>query len=620
MMSISIDTNSGTIGFVQFHQPSIPSGTYSVQVIQTLNIQGQSSQPDPFTITRTFTIAGERFAIKPDDVQAVFPPSGSLGEYANVLPHIIFTRSTFPWERQAEAGTTPWLALLLFEDGEKPAPQIITLGNLTTSSARYPSFQLENGQTNDDLVTVIDVPTHLLLSIMPNANATDLLAHVRIAENADTSQSEQAVLIGSRLPVRGGTSTVHLVSLENRYLSGSFNYQGASNNDLIRLVSLYSWSFSCVAEEESFQGLLHNLDHGALRLPVNSNPEVEKLLAAGSVLLPHTFRQSGKSVSWYHGPLAPAANTLTVSLPIRSSDELVRYNPTTGIFDISYASAWELGRLLALQSKQFSTNLYLWKRTAVQQMRGTAQQSLAISLPLQLSATNQNELFQSISLWFASLSLLTGVPFNYLVPDERLLPRESVLFFWLDHLWIDCLLDGAFSIGRVTSSDYDYDQGLGNTNNPARQPNAQVTGFLLRSDLVSGWPNLVLNGYDSSGNPLPILRTDYRAPDVLLCLYTGELSRLIISQKPETLHFGLDQDNQTPPGFFKILRDQQGDEQPKTLTLSSVPWIQESDRVLDIATLAKEIGSTTSVTPFTSAQFAFQMIESATQVSFQRSA
>jgi hypothetical protein len=129
-----------------------------------------------------------------------------------------------------------------------------------------------------------------------------------------------------------------------------------------------------------------------------------------------------------------------------------------------------------------------------------------------------------------------------------------------------------------------------------------------------------LNGYDSSGNPLPILRTDYRAPDVLLCLYTGELSRLIISQKPETLHFGLDQDNQTPPGFFKILRDQQGDEQPKTLTLSSVPWIQESDRVLDIATLAKEIGSTTSVTPFTSAQFAFQMIESATQVSFQRSA
>ncbi len=620
-MSTSIDAESGTIGFVQFHQPAIPPGTYSIQVTQTVTIQGQNTQPPLFSITRAFTVAGERFAIKPDDVQAVFPPSGSLGDYANVLPHIIFTRSTFPWERQSETGTTPWLALLLFEDGEKPVPQILTLAALTTSSARYPSVTLENGQSSSDPVTVIDLTKSLLQKIMPAANATDLLAHVRVADNADGSQSEQAVLIGSRLPVGGGTSTLHLVSLENRYNAGSFDYQGAGDNDLIRLVSLYSWSFSCVAEEESFQGLLHTLDHSALRLPVNVNTEVEKLLAAGSVLLPHTFRESGKSVSWYHGPLAPAPNTQTASLPIRSADELVRYNPTTGLFDISYAAAWELGRLLALQSKQFSTTLYLWKRTAIQQLRQAAQQAQAISLPLPVSSTNQDELFQSISTWFAGLSLLMGVPFNNLIPDERLLPRESIRFFWLDHLWIDCLLDGAFSIGRVTSSDYTYDQGLASANNPAHQPNAQVTGFLLRSDLVSGWPDLILNGYDSAGNPLTILRTDYRAPDVLLCLFPGEVDRLMISQKPETLHFGLDEDNETPPGFLKILRDPQGDEQPTTLTLavSDLPWMTGSTRVLDIAALASKIASKTGITPFTSAPFAFQMIESATQVSFQKS-
>jgi hypothetical protein len=617
-MSVSNVTDSATIEFLQFHQPALAAGTYQVTITQDVKIQGKSAQQIPFTLERTFTVAGERFAIKPDDIQAVFPPSGGLGDYANVLPHIIFTRSTFPWERLTGSGTTPWLALLLFEDQEKPAPQTVKLGDLTTSSAHYPAFQVENGQTNDDLVTVIDVKKSLLQRIMPAANATDLLAHVRRGKNVDGSDSEQAVLIGSRLPVGGGTSTVYLVSLENRYSNGSLDYQGAGDDDLIRLVSLYSWSFSCIAAEESFQGLLNNLDHGPLRLPVNTNTEVEKLLAAGAVLLPHTFRESGKSVSWYHGPLAPATNTLTAGLPIRCADELVRYNPTTGIFDVSYASAWELGRLLALQSKQFSTTLYLWKRAYVQQLRQTAQQSLAITLPLSLKATSQDELFQSIRLWFTNLSLLTGVPFNYLVPDERMLPREAIRFFWLDHLWIDCLLDGAFSIGRVTSSDYTYDQSMDSADSPASQPNAKVTGFLLRSDLVSGWPELVVNGYDSSEHLLSALRVDYRAPDVLLYLFDGELSRLVISQKPETLHFGLDQDTHTPPNFFKVLRDSQGDEKPETLTLSALPWLQADARVLDISNLAQAIASMTGTTPFTSAQFAFQMIESAVQVSFQK--
>jgi hypothetical protein len=55
---------------------------------------------------------------------------------------------------------------------------------------------------------------------------------------------------------------------------------------------------------------------------------------------------------------------------------------------------------------------------------------------------------EDLSKWLGRLRLLKGVPFNYLVPDERMLPPESIRFFYLDMNWVDSLLDGAFSIGR----------------------------------------------------------------------------------------------------------------------------------------------------------------------------
>ena len=49
-------------------------------------------------------------------------------------------------------------------------------------------------------------------------------------------------------------------------------------------------------------------------------------------------------------------------------------------------------------------------------------------------------------------------PFHYLVPDERILPAESIRLFQVDPIWIECLVDGAFSIGRVSQSDQKHDQ------------------------------------------------------------------------------------------------------------------------------------------------------------------
>src|SRR4028118_1324604 len=103
------------IQFIEYHQPSLQTGKYNIQVTQTIESSKVDNQ-NPFTTgLKTFYVAGERFILNPQDIHAVFPPAGSLGDHSNVLPHIILNRSTLPWERTINGSSTTltcWLVLL----------------------------------------------------------------------------------------------------------------------------------------------------------------------------------------------------------------------------------------------------------------------------------------------------------------------------------------------------------------------------------------------------------------------------------------------------------------------------------------------------------------------------
>jgi hypothetical protein len=428
-------------------------------------------------------------------------------------------------------------------------------------------------------------------------------------------------------------STAHLVSVEGRYNAKGFDYQGAGENDLIRLVSLQSWSFACINPQQSFKELLTQLNRepSVLRLPNIGVAAANEYLALGSLPLWHGLRQGRRTVSWYHGPLAPAENTLTKNdhLPARAADELIRYSPATGMFDVSYASAWELGRLLALQSKTFSVGLYNWKRAHAQQLR-QIEEGLLHDSPLDGGSGQEPiKIPPDIAGWFKRLSLLEGVPFNYLVPDERLLPPESIRFFQLDWLWIECLLDGAFSIGRVTAADHRRDSEVKST---AANPHAKVSGALMRSEVVSGWPGLLVDGFNEDKKlnlkkKLNLLRMDRLSANILLCLFEGDVTSVDFHLRPETAHFGLDQQEGPSSDFYeklcKNLRDQQGDVSGlPSQKIDKIPWRQPLLGTIDVSTLAKTIKANINGngSSFTSAQFAFQMIESSEKVSFHLTA
>jgi hypothetical protein len=75
-----------------------------------------------------------------------------------------------------------------------------------------------------------------------------------------------------------------------------------------------------------------------------------------------------------------------------------------------------------------------------------------LSSPAAMQTTLEDDgnavLPDDLATTLAELRLLCGIPYNYLVPDERMLPPESIRFFHLDMDWVNALIDGAYSIGR----------------------------------------------------------------------------------------------------------------------------------------------------------------------------
>jgi len=100
------------------------------------------------------------------------------------------------------------------------------------------------------------------------------------------------------------------------------------------------------------------------------------------------MRQGEKTVSWYRGPLVPLNydKPKQIQEPVSCADELLRYDPDTGLFEVTYAAAWQLGRLLALQNQSFALALNRTRKT----LRAEAE--------LQMREAELNELRKKLAL------------------------------------------------------------------------------------------------------------------------------------------------------------------------------------------------------------------------------
>ena len=167
----------------------------------------------------------------------------------------------------------------------------------------------------------------------------------------------------------------------------------------------------------------------------------------------------------------------------------------------------------------------------------------------------------------AELRLLHHVPFSYLVADASLLPPESIRFFYLDRNWTDAVIQGVLSVGTFTAADRrqleelmpiihdEVDEAERALRRPTGEERledrgAAITGFLLRSKLVSGWPGLHVRAYrsdrqddddiipESDPDRLKVLRLERLAPAVLLVLFDGVPAVVHVEEPRQGIQFG----------------------------------------------------------------------------------
>lgn len=397
--------------------PPFRSGDdYHVRVGQYLYESDRAARIDstdylPRNQRQHFTVIGPRFRLMPDDIHSVSPPANGEGPFAARLPQIVLRRRTLPWERRTSDTDedTPWMALLLFEESE------IESGHVVLHSPPSMTVQQAVGSSNSTLkranlsgvgtqgaqpCLAVDISAGLLPLIMPKADEVQLLAHVRQVNTRDKELLGMdkdgwfAVVVGNRLPTPDRAHVACLVSLEGHagHLPTEMDVEAAMRTEpfenvtatptnastvFTRFVVLAQWQFHCWGERD-FEGTarrLHRLG-GVGMLGVNqematggrTSSRYQVALDSGHVPLQHQTRNGEQTIAWYRGPMTPVGVTPDRSVgPFHSADQARRIDPETGLENLGYAAAFEIGRLLALSDKQFAVALMQWRRIAHQQ-------------------------------------------------------------------------------------------------------------------------------------------------------------------------------------------------------------------------------------------------------------
>lgn len=268
------------------------------------------------------------------------------------------------------------------------------LGSKETTSVIFPTKE-----------KLLDVFTDADGSLAP-LNALQMLSHVRHVNNKgmpdyDPTQATYysvvvANMTGTPMETVLTTQMVHLVSIEHLDTTITAGLKGPS--DRIGLISLFSWVYACVPESVDFATTMEALAATAqpLRAPdtvlqtlaTNINLEKDAATKAGmkelNKRLQHGYTISRwrtatgeESVAFNRGPLVPVhlpspfqdarSSPPSAPVPHQPSDQwpvtsmtgknYQIFDKVTGILDATYASAWSLGKLMAISDGTFTAAL-----------------------------------------------------------------------------------------------------------------------------------------------------------------------------------------------------------------------------------------------------------------------
>jgi hypothetical protein len=385
-----------TIQFFDGVFPQLKASTYEAQLQH--EVSGGPAGAPSFSASRKFTVEAPQFAIDPGAIVSTYPPDGSVGDYGSVLPFVVLDDETLPWERslvqhEEQPGAddpTPWMALLVLEDDDlvlmSGQTELLASGPVAKLLEPTPGVFLPKVELPDESVVAraITIKGERFGAMMPTSTDIVHLAHCRRVSTG-VEQGVAAVVVANRLPEAPAGDRVyraHLVSLEGLRdaitpaAEPPERQEGGGPMD-VTLISLASWSFTSTKEGAPFESLVQGLIESqapspglSVPVPIGASPlpsvpaPVSARLADGYVPLEYGLPSGEATVAWYRGPLTPVVPQPLSAPAAKGSDALLIYSAAEGVFDVSYAAAWQLGRCLGLADSAFTDALGSYRQAA----------------------------------------------------------------------------------------------------------------------------------------------------------------------------------------------------------------------------------------------------------------
>ena len=452
--------NPGQMYLYDAVTPPLQDGSYRLTAQTNVTFSGDANPQDLPEKDAYFNIEGPRLRIAPNEVGGVFPPRNGHGSFSDSVPHIALYRRTLPWERKLDSQgliptpkrangdsppnptpgslgflAAPWMALLVFEEGEYTIYQ-----NLPLDQVVPPDAFRRLGSPANITCDAVEASPFLVASIMPSYDELSLLAHARQVNvndrelSAGSSDGWFSVVMSNRLPTPNAKCRACLVSLEERVdlvpadppptfqriidvgvdvapaaapdrAAGAVVRDGSAAGigklatavgpgafqvflQPVRMVLLYSWQFECIGPG-TFEDLMQCLNVSMFGVPQDQgHPPITD---TGHLRLKLQDRAGVEETVWYRGPLVPFQLTRDPLGPYHSADQCRRATPETGAEDVSYAAAFEVGRLLAAADARLAQELMRWRREAYKQSLrtdsfGLVQTAISLAQPLDVHA------------------------------------------------------------------------------------------------------------------------------------------------------------------------------------------------------------------------------------------
>jgi len=346
-------------------EPALKAGDYRFVTDQTLAATDKdgpvTSAELPVQELQTHVrVTSPRYLLPPDQVLSTYPPAGTEGAYGARLPQVVIKRRTLPWERFVDGGddATPWLALVVFAEGEADVLTNVDVAQCITSGVQLP------GPVDVPKASCLEIRSSMVAKILPTRKDVPLLAHAREVNIDDTEMmlgdddGFLAVVVANRLPVAGRDAQgaeapvkyhAALISLEGPGQFAQLLEKSPAATNLTDHLVLQSAQTAYYSAAE--------YDHYAMSSSY-SNPVVNPALG-GLMAGPHAEAVDEEDAAGEDGPHAAAAAEVTAYRTGVAQDRVTTAYSGSGGWQKTNVGA-ELGAVQAETGIQYvGTNIVL---------------------------------------------------------------------------------------------------------------------------------------------------------------------------------------------------------------------------------------------------------------------